>query len=114
MHSHRCARWSVMIEKLGPDLIKAAEIIHVHQKHLNFNNIVEAGTGMLKNIGDVLDNGASLSTNIQIGHPHGIDLNTFEGVVRPTRTGTRNKNEIAGAPIMRKAAPRLGFPTNNR
>ena len=86
MHGHRGACGAIMVEKLGPYLVKPPEIVHIHKEYLNLDQVVEGGAGMLKNIGNILNNCASLGTNIQVGHPHGVNLDPLERVVGATRT----------------------------
>jgi hypothetical protein len=103
-----------MVEKFRPNFIEATKIIHIHKKYLHLNQIVQAGTGVLKDIGNIFNNRTRLRPDIEIGYPHWVNLNPFEGIVGPSRAGARHENEVTGAPVVRKTTSWLGFPTNNR
>src|SRR5690606_1655808 len=105
MNGNRCSGRAIVVEKFAPHFVETAKVVHVDQKNLSINQIGKAGTGVFQNIGDVLNDGAGLCANIQVGNAHRINLDALKGIVRPARTGARYEDEVSCPLEMRKASP---------
>src|SRR5690606_4469384 len=98
--TRRSSDLSCFIKILSIDSVVAAEIIHVHKKAGDVDNVIQRPARVGQGGGDVVDHRAGLFLDIQADDAELIGRGAREAVVGTPRASPRYEDEVAGATVM--------------
>ncbi len=109
MHGDGGSGRTIVSEKFPIDFVVAAEIVHVHQVSRNLDDVAKLRSRALQDVANVLENGAGLHADVEMGGSEGINLGSGDGVIGASCTGTGDKQKIARALDVRILATGRGL-----
>ena len=110
MSGHGRSRRTVVVEKLGINLVVTLEIFHSDEKRCDIDNILKASAYAREDIPYVFDDGTRLIANFEMSYTCVVNYNARESVVRTSRTRSGNKQEVPCSLDVRVRPARRRFP----
>ena len=110
MSGHGRSRRTVVVEKLGINLVVTFEIFHSDEKGCDIDNILKARAYAREDIAYVFDDRTRLIANFEMSNACIVDYNASETVVRASRTRSGNKQEVPCSLDVRVRPARRRFP----
>ena len=94
MSGHGRSRRTVVVEKLGINLVVTFKIFHSDEKRRDIDNILKARAYAREDIAYVFDDGTCLIANFEMRDAPIVDYDAREGVIRAARTRSGNEQEV--------------------